>query len=262
MQARHLNRLQYFNEQAYTTEKFLIPFLNDHAPVTPETKIAEVGCGEGGNLKPFLDMGCSVVGIDLSSKKISDAITYFNNHPFRQNLTLIHQDIYHVQPDIHLKFDLIILRDALEHIPDQNKLLEHLKVFLNPGGKILFAFAPWRMPFGGHQQMCTSKVLSHLPFFHILPGKLYPFILKIFGESQFRIDDLMEVRDTKISVQQFLRILMKRHYKIIKQTYYLINPNYEIKFKLKTRKLPAIFNIPYLRDFFITALYTLVSVEE
>lgn len=262
MQARHLNRLQYFNEQAYTSKKFIIPFVSDIIPVNSEMRVAEVGCGEGGNLMPFLDLGCFVTGIDISERKISDAILFFSNHPSKEKITLINNDIYNLQENEGLKFNLIIMRDALEHIPDQNELLEHLKTFLSPEGIILFAFAPWRMPFGGHQQVCNSKFLSNLPFFHILPGTIFRFILKFFGESQYRIDDLMQVRDTRISIQEFLNILRKRNYTIVKQAYYFINPNYEIKFKLKARKLPLMMNIPYLRDFFVTALYTIVKQQK
>jgi SAM-dependent methyltransferase len=262
MQARHLNRQLYFNEQAYTTQNFLIPFLQDLIPVTNNMKVAEVGCGEGGNLKPFLDMGCQATGIDISKEKINHAFHFFKGHPQIQNLTLINQDVYTVTSDAQLRFNLIILRDALEHIPNQDALLEHLKRFLLPGGHIVFAFAPWRMPFGGHQQMCQSRLLSHLPFFHLLPEFIYRGMLKTFGESTYRIDDLMEVKDTRISIQKFLRLIEQRNYTIVYQSYYLVNPNYEVKFKLKTRKLPTILNIPHVRDFFVTALYTVVTLNK
>ena len=56
MDDRHLNREKYFHEQSYTTEKYVIPFINKLLPITSNLTIAEVGCGEGGNLKPFLDI--------------------------------------------------------------------------------------------------------------------------------------------------------------------------------------------------------------
>ena len=34
--------------------------------------VAEIGCGEGGNLKPFLDLGCHIVGIDIAENKIEN----------------------------------------------------------------------------------------------------------------------------------------------------------------------------------------------
>ena len=81
MQARQFDRKQYFQEQSYTTEKFVIPYIRDIMQITSDIKIAEIGCGEGGNLKPFLDKGCSVVDIDLSDWKISQGVKFFENHP-------------------------------------------------------------------------------------------------------------------------------------------------------------------------------------
>jgi SAM-dependent methyltransferase len=262
MDDRHLNREKYFQEQSYTTEKYVIPFINKLLPITSNLTIAEVGCGEGGNLKPFLDIGCKVVGIDLAENKISNAIKFFGNHPQKNNLTLIAENIYNIKPDQLFTFDLMFMRDTLEHIYDQDAFLEHLKKFIKPSGKIFLAFPPWRMPFGGHQQMCESPFLSKLPYFHLLPNTLYVGILKLFGENEAKIKGLLEVKETRISIIRFKKILTKRNFKIDSEIFYMINPNYEIKFKLKTMKLPGILNIPFIKDFFITTYYCIISLEK
>jgi len=258
---RHLDREKYFKEQSYTTEKYVIPYINRLLPITSELTIAEVGCGEGGNLKPFLDIGCKVVGIDLAENKISNAKKFFDGHPQRNNLILIAEDIYKIKAEELSKFDLIIMRDTLEHIHDQDTFLEYLKSFIKPSGKIFLAFPPWRMPFGGHQQICESRFLSKLPYFHLLPNPLYKGLLRLFGENDARIIGLLEVKETRISIRRFKKILTKRKFKIESELFYLINPNYEIKFKLRTRELPGILNIPFIRDFFITTYYCLISLE-
>ncbi|TAH24689.1 MAG: class I SAM-dependent methyltransferase [Cytophagales bacterium] len=262
MQTRQLDRAQYFNEQSYTTEKYVIPYISQLMSIGADTQVAEIGCGEGGNIKPFLDKGCKVVGIDMSDFKIAHASRLFENHPLKGNLTLINKNVYDIQESENLKFDLIIMRDTLEHIPNQDLFLEHLKIFLKPNGKVFLAFPAWRMPFGGHQQMCKSKYLCNLPYFHILPEALYRLILKIFGEPEGLINALIEIKDTRISIQQFLKILKNRNYQLEKITYFLINPNYEVKFKLKPRNLPTFLNIPYLRDFFVTTMYSVISVKK
>lgn len=262
MHDRHSNRERYFNEQVFTTEKFVIPYISQVMAITPETVVAEIGCGEGGNLKPFLDLGCKVVGIDLSENKIENGKHYFAEHPKKENLTLVAQDIYKVSPDEFQRFDLIIMRDTIEHIHDQNKFMGYLKDFLNPGGVVFLAFPPWRMPFGGHQQICRSKFLSKLPYFHIGPVFLYRGMLKLFGESQDTIENLLEVKETGISIARFRRIVRDNGYHFDRETLYFINPNYEIKFKLKTRKLWAVFNIPFIRDFFTTTHYSVISRNE
>lgn len=262
MDERHLNREKYFQEQSYTTEKYIMPYINNLLPITSNLTIAEIGCGEGGNLKPFLDIGCKVVGIDMAEPKISNAEKFFINHPHRNNLKLIAKDIYKIEPEELCAFDLIIMRDTLEHIHDQETFLEHLKKFSKPNGKIFIAFPPWRMPFGGHQQMCENPFLSRLPYYHILPQTLYIGILKLFGESKAKIMGLLEVKETRISIARFKKILKKQNFKIDSEIYYMVNPNYEIKFKLKTRELPKILNIPFVKDFFITTYYCIISCEK
>ncbi|MDZ4822413.1 MAG: class I SAM-dependent methyltransferase [Flavobacteriales bacterium] len=262
MHERHLNREKYFLEQSYTTAKYVIPYINRLLPVTPDLIVAEIGCGEGGNLKPFLDIGCRVIGIDIAGNKISNGLKFFDNHPGKSKLTLIAEDIYKVNPDTLRPFDLVIMRDTLEHIPDQDSFLEHLKKFLAPSAKVFLGFPPWRMPFGGHQQICRNSFLSKLPYFHLLPHPFYIGILKLFRENEATVKELLEVKKTRISIIRFKKILAKRNYKIDNEVFYMINPNYEVKFKLRTRKLPGILNVPYLKDFFTTTYYCLISLKE
>ena len=71
MQIRHKNREIYFREQAECTQKYVIPYIEQVLCIKPNLRILEIGCGEGGNLKPFLDLGCYCVGIvvDVAPQK-------------------------------------------------------------------------------------------------------------------------------------------------------------------------------------------------
>ena len=89
MQKRHADRQLYFNEQSITTQKYVIPFIEKHKPITADSHILEIGCGEGGNIKPFLDLGCKVTGIDINGGQIAIAKEIYSVHPNNRNLTLI-----------------------------------------------------------------------------------------------------------------------------------------------------------------------------
>jgi SAM-dependent methyltransferase len=260
MQERHKNKQQYFNEQGLTSEKFVVPFLSDLIGIGSETTVLEIGCGEAGNMKPFLDLGCRCTGIDISCSRIEQAKTFFADHPKRQNLDFICEDIYKVPAS--RQFDVIIMRDVIEHIPDQEKFMAFVKAFLKPEGKFFLAFPPWQNPFGGHQQICKSRILSKLPWFHLFPRPVYKLILKIFGESEGTITGLFEIKDTGISIERFERILKREKYLTEKRVFWFINPNYQTKFGLKPRKQARLVTlVPWFRNFFTTAMYYVVSKQ-
>ncbi len=260
MQKRHKNRLQYFKEQEYTTKNYVIPYISEIKPISKNINLLEIGCGEGGNIKPFLDIGCKCTGIDLSINQIERAKKFFQSHPNSFNLKLINNDIYKIIPES--AYDIIIMRDVIEHIPDQEKFMSFIKKFLAPKGVVFFGFPPWQMPFGGHQQVLKSKILSHLPYVHLLPDSLYKFLMNLFGESDATFRSRMDIKKTGISIERFEKILKNENYIINKKTYYLINPNYKAKFNLKPRKqLIIVTKVPWLRNFFTTAMYYIVSQE-
>jgi len=262
MQERHIQRDQYFEEQAYTTQKYVIPFISSVREIIPGMRVLEIGCGEGGNLRPFLDAGCEVTGVDILQAKINNAHKFFDKHPLIKNLKLVVSDIYDSGDEFNEYFDIIFMRDVLEHIHNQEKFLSIAKRFLKPDGLFFLGFPPWQNPFGGHQQMCQSRFLSHIPYLHLLPGKLYPWTLRMFKESAGLERALLEIRDTRITIERFKKIIKREKYTVRKNSFYFINPNYEIKFKMKPRlQTPIISGIPWFRNFFITTCYYVISKE-
>lgn len=262
MQKRHTDLQQYFQEQGLTTASQVIPYIAQVMPITPDLRVAEIGCGEAGNLHPFLDLGCTCVGIDIDEVKIKKGLELYKNHPHLEKLTLLIQNIYHTTAnDLGGAFDLIIMRDVIEHIPDQHKFMGHLKQFLKPQGRVFFGFPPWRMPFGGHQQSGNHRWLSKLPYVHLLPEFLHLGLWRWCGEPEGNIMAFKDIRDTGISISRFRRIVKDNGYQMDRETLFLINPNYEVKFGLKPRKLPFLFNLPWLRDFFTTAVYAVISIK-
>jgi 2-polyprenyl-3-methyl-5-hydroxy-6-metoxy-1,4-benzoquinol methylase len=260
MQERHSNREKYFNEQIETTSQFVIPYIKEHKNITPATRVLEIGCGEGGNLKPFIDLGCETIGVDLSERKIELGKAFFASQQLNGSIQLFTQDIYTTSPDTLGEFDIIIMRDVIEHIHNQERFMNYVKRFLKPDGVFFLGFPPWQNPFGGHQQICSNKLASVVPYYHLLPMALYTFMLKLFGESKEKIEALSEIKQTGISIERFEKILKAENYTTLNRTLYLVNPNYKIKFGLRPRKQWAIISaIPYLRNFFTTAAYYLVK---
>jgi len=134
-----------------------------------------------------------------------------------------------------------------------------VKRFLRADGRIFIGFPPWQMPFGGHQQVCEHRLLSIAPYTHLLPYSVYEWILKRGGEKPARIDELLEVKRTGISIERLKRILRMQNYQIEREEFFLINPNYEVKFGLKPRKqIWPLTKLPFFRNFLTTCCYYLV----
>ena len=259
MGARHQQLDRYFEEQFITCSRYIIPQLQQYKALNSSTQILEVGCGIGGNLAAFKEYDCQVTGIDIREKSIEVASEKLQKK-LRSSDQLVHQDIYNFTKK---QFDIIFLKDTIEHIPDQHALVKHLKSLLKPDGIIFFAFPPWRNPFGGHQQVCHSKYLSKLPWFHLLPRKLFKLTLKLFKEADTTIQDLLvSVYDTRISIRTFRKICLGQNLRINWFRYYLINPNYQVKFNLKPRTLPIFMNLNGIRDFYTTTAYFIVSQQK
>ena len=203
-------------------------------------------------------MGCKrVVGIDISEGRIENGKLYHANHPNFKNLELVNEDIYDTETTE--EFDIIISRDVIEHIPNQEKFMNRCRDFMKPNGLYFIGFPPWYNPFGGHQQLLKNSFFSKLPYFHIIPRFMYKGLLRIIGESESKIKGMLEIYDTRITIDRLNRILKVNDYQILKKTDYLFNPNYETKFGIKPRKqLKLISSIPFIRNFFVTASYYVV----
>lgn len=256
MQERHTNRKRYFEEQAQTTRNYYIPYIKRMMYHLPN-EILEVGCGEGGNLLPFAEHGCQVTGVDLIPSRIEQARAFFSEK--NQEGTFISSDIFSLT-DLNKHFPLILVHDVIEHIDHKEQFLTDLKKYLSPGGIIFIGFPAWQMPFGGHQQIAKGKFISHLPFIHLLPYTLYKYVLRICGEQESTIKELLSIKQTKCTIKMFQRIARRTNYQIINEQLYFINPHYQVKFGLTPRKLNKfIARIPFVRNLFSTSCFYMIK---
>lgn len=257
MQKRHTDRESYFDEQSQSSKDYYIPYIKEAIGNIPD-KVLEVGCGEGGNLLPFAQTGCRVTGLDIDPTRIEQARTFFAQRELEGEFIVA--DMLRPTPQKRTEFPLILLHDVIEHIENKKLFLSGLQDYLTADGVVFVGFPAWQMPFGGHQQIAHSRIISHLPFIHLLPRALYKWILKLCGEQEQTITELLNIKDTGCTIEMFNRIARQTNYQIVDQRLYLINPHYKIKFGLPPQRLPAmIAAIPYVRNFFCTSCFYILK---
>lgn len=254
----HSNHQMRFDQQVDNARNYVLPFVEKTLPVGSGVRVLEIGCGEGGVLKAFFEKGCVCVGVDLDQLRIDLAWQLLKEEISEGRMEIMNQNVYDEDflSRFSASFDLIILKDVIEHIHGQEAFIPFMKKLLRPGGQIFFGFPPWYMPFGGHQQIAQKKWTSKLPYYHLLPLPVYRWLLKTAGESEHNVTALLEVKETGISIERFERICRQSGYSIVNRQWFLINPIYQFKFGLKPRKQFGLLGaIPFFRNFVTTCAY-------
>ncbi len=261
MQERHRDRRLYFNELTETSRAFYLDYLRNFLPLSSATRILEIGCGEGGNLLPFAEIGCQVTGIDIDKPRVDNAIKFFEENG--QKGTLIASDFLDVPlpTSEEDRFDIVLVHDVIEHIEPPYKLsfMNRMKEFIRHDGVAFFGFPAWQMPFGGHQQICVSKI-SKLPYIHLLPTKLYHWVLKKFNETEGNINEMLSIKRSRMPVEKFSRLANEAGLRVANRSLWLINPHYKQKFGLHPlREVWPFDRIVWFRNFYTTSAWYLLK---
>jgi SAM-dependent methyltransferase len=254
----HKDRKRYFDMQILNAEKYVLPFIEQKFAIHTGMRVLEIGCGEGGVLKAFVNKGCVGVGVEMEEIRLVNARLWLAADLVAGKITFFSKDIYDTTvEELGGAFNIIVLKDVIEHIHDQKKLMAYMQTLLTKNGVIFFGFPPWQMPYGGHQQVCQGKWMSKIPYYHLLPMPIYKWILKVNGED---VNGLAEVKETGISIERFERISKQTGFNILCKIHYLINPIYEYKFGMKPRKQFGLIKaIPWVRNFFTSCVYYLIQ---
>ncbi len=260
--AYHDNRARYFEHQYRVTADHVIPFVEQSGPLPERARVLEIGCGEAGVLKAFLERGALAVGVDRNGGRLERGREFLPEAIADGRLFLLHEDAQDLlaHERFHGYFDLIVLKDVIEHVEDRPSLFSVMAKLLAPAGRVFMAFPPWRMPFGGHQQLCSSPLLSRLPYFHLLPMPAYGAVLDLFSERPSRKESLLATKRTGIATAEFESLAERLGYRISSKRFYLLNPMYAYRFGVQARvQARSVTAFSALRDFVTTCAYYTLS---
>lgn len=102
-----------------------------HYLVKPGQKVLDIGCGSCVSLLEVRNLGGESWGVEADPNVRAIADHFGLN---------VHIGSIHDNPFPGQSFDLIVLNQVIEHVPDPPALLRLVRDRLNPGGKVVLAF--------------------------------------------------------------------------------------------------------------------------
>ncbi len=120
-------------------------------------KILEVGSGLGYLTYAIKQQGYNVTGLDISSDAVKKAEQKFGNQ-------YICSDVYRFSSDNPGKFDMVIITEVIEHVPDPKSFCRMLINLLKVGGKLIIT-TPNKSAFSAEENWVTELPPVHLTWF-------------------------------------------------------------------------------------------------
>ena len=147
-----------------------------------QLNILELGSGEGGTASVF-SKNNNYISLDLSLLRLQ-----------RQPDTIIKVNAdAQILPFKHSTFDLIILQDVIEHLPDNNELLHYLSGYLKKEG-IIYLSTPNRLSL---LNMISDPHFG-LPFISILKrNQIKKYFLPLFRKDDSCRNDIAQLLSIK-----------------------------------------------------------------
>lgn len=237
----------YWKYQYNLSKDFILPYLRSLNFEPSGKSICEIGSAEGGVLFAFAEEGakfCLATDIEQSRLTAGEIIAQSFGLPISFRLHNIISD--DVPEDWKEVFDLVILRDVIEHLEKPEIALQNIYKLLKRNGLLYVTFPPYYSPFGGHQHQ-VQNLPSKIPFLHWLPKALLKVIIQNGRPAD--VKEVLRLKDIRLTISKFKRIIRSTNYEIVKTEYYLIRPVYKYKFGLKSIRLPV---IPLLNEILAT----------
>ncbi len=163
-------------------------------------RVLDLGCGHGALSVSFAELGAAeVVGIDLDDDRID-----FANRNLAKNFPELTDRVQFRCEDVlelQDQFDLIVSKDAFEHIDDLSGVIRHLHSLLKPGGYLAPGFSPlFFSPFGDHARFELSVPWAHA----VLPERMLVWWLN--QRTDKGVNNSMDLGLNRLTPAQFRQI--------------------------------------------------------
>ncbi len=233
-----------FRMQYRLAKHTLVPWLERLHVLPRPARVIEIGCAEGGVLSAFVERGTTLaVGTDIMDLLLTTIST-----PIAEKLgldiTYSHHDVIYENPlpEWTGVFDVVILRDVIEHLDDATIALRNISRLLAPGGVVLVTFPPYTSAFGGHQQLLGTKS-GGIPFVHLLPKSL--FMKLVARGGAVNAEEVRRLHRIRLSAMDVRHAAADSGLDIVDERYFMLRPVFRWKYN---KPIPTV-DISWLRWF-------------
>ncbi len=162
------------------------------------------------------------------------------------------------------RFDLVVLHDVLEHIPDYDRALHMIRRSLRAEGHVFVSFPPYYSAFGGHQQLARGRA-RFVPFTHYLPARIF-FRVARPGEQEYMtaagaLEDMLSVRRTRLTLSVAERAFSRAGFEVEERELFLVRPEYTVRYGLASRTAGLLGRIPVAREALVNGAFYLLRAR-
>lgn len=245
-------------QQYRLAQSTLLPWLNQFVSIPHGGAVAEIGCAEGGVLMAAAQAyGGYALGTDIQGPLLQQYSSAFAAM-VGLDVTFTEHDVIlgPIDPAWEERFDVVFLRDVLEHLDDTRIALHNIMRLLKPGGALLITFPPYTSAYGGHQQLLQTK-LGSLPFVHLLPRPLFERIIR--QSTTVNEDEVRRLASIRLSGDRVRQSAADVGYRILDERYFLLRPVFRYKYAswIPTIEVSSLRSIPLVRRLAMEAAFIL-----
>jgi len=245
----------YFEYQRIVCREVVIPWLQQHIALEG-LLVGDFGAHHGGMVDALREWGhvAGAIGLELSESVVASS-PFVSDETFR----LERADV--LAPGSHVpKFDLVLLHDVLEHVPEYGRAVDAIRSSLRDGGYAFISFPPYYSAFGGHQQYARG-VARFTPFVHLLPAPVFYRVAEP-GEQEYMtaegaLEDMVSVRRTRLTLAAAERAFTRARLDVVSHELFLVRPEYTVRYRLKARDAGVVGRVPVVRELVNGAFYLL-----
>lgn len=255
---------RYRRYQAELAARYLIPTLRGWGVDPAGKRLLEAGSGNGGCTAEFHRAGCHVTAVDIDENLVERAIAL--DEAEGVPVATFTGDV--CRPDCpgldRGPFDIILLRDVVEHLDDLAGALENLSRNLSDTGVIFIVFPPYYSAYGAHQQILPPKRVgkipyNKLPFIHLLPDRWFSAITR--GDTPPH-REVARLRGIRLTIRKFSRSVAAARLAVRCRKYYLTRPTHNLRFGVPVVGASFLGRMPFVNELLVTACYCLLEKKK